>query len=199
MTLKRLRWSRGSVLTFGTQVHGFTPGRSRRIFRAEKILSTPSFGGEVKPSVSCRNFTACKTTEVIILAKILDISRPQFHLPPLGALAWWHAWIRLVAKVGTSNQDRTISLKAAVRSCTNNLHCTTSQRMPKLQLFFTNYQVCNVQLDQNTLTECTLTPYITQSILLSQYWSRQDRHHCCSILTDDATHPKLLSPPQPCI
>jgi len=27
---------------------------------------------------------------------------------------------RLVAKVGTSNHDRTISLKAAVRSCINN-------------------------------------------------------------------------------
>jgi hypothetical protein len=27
---KPLRWSRGSVLAFGTQVRGFTPGRSRR-------------------------------------------------------------------------------------------------------------------------------------------------------------------------
>jgi hypothetical protein len=46
---KRLLWSKGSVLAFGTQVCGFTPGRIRRIFRAKKILSTPSFGGEVKP------------------------------------------------------------------------------------------------------------------------------------------------------
>jgi hypothetical protein len=29
-------------------------------FRAKKILSTPSFGAEVKPSVPCRRFTACK-------------------------------------------------------------------------------------------------------------------------------------------
>ena len=29
-------------------------------FQGEKILSTPSFGGEVKPSVPCRSFTACK-------------------------------------------------------------------------------------------------------------------------------------------
>jgi hypothetical protein len=29
-------------------------------FLGRKILSTPSFGGEVKPSVPCRNFTACK-------------------------------------------------------------------------------------------------------------------------------------------
>jgi hypothetical protein len=33
---KRIRWSRGSVLAFGTQVRGFTPGRNRRIFRAKK-------------------------------------------------------------------------------------------------------------------------------------------------------------------
>ena len=33
---KRLRWSRGSVLAFSTQVRGFKPGRSRRIFRAKK-------------------------------------------------------------------------------------------------------------------------------------------------------------------
>jgi len=57
--------------------------------------------------------------EVVILAKLPDISRPQFHLPLLGALAWWHAWRCLVAKVGTSNQDRTVSLKAALCSCTN--------------------------------------------------------------------------------
>ena len=49
---KRLRWSRGSVLTFGT--------RSRRIFQGEKILSTPSFGKKGKPFVPCRRFTACK-------------------------------------------------------------------------------------------------------------------------------------------
>ena len=46
--------------SFSTQVRGFKPGRSSRIFQGEKILSTPSFGGEVKLSVSCRRFTACK-------------------------------------------------------------------------------------------------------------------------------------------
>ena len=29
-------------------------------FLGRKILSTPSFGGEVKPSVPCRSFTVCK-------------------------------------------------------------------------------------------------------------------------------------------
>jgi len=112
----RFRWSRRSVLAFGTQVRGFTPGRSRWIFRAKKILSTPSFGGKVKPSVPCRSFTACKrslnvTWKLVIRQKFPEISRPQFYLPPLGALAWWHAWRRLVAKAGTSNTDRTISLR----------------------------------------------------------------------------------------
>ena len=59
-TYLRLRWSSGSVLAFSTQVCGFKTGRSRRIFRAKKILNTPSFGGEVKPSVPCRRFAACK-------------------------------------------------------------------------------------------------------------------------------------------
>jgi hypothetical protein len=34
---KRLWWSRGSVLAFGTQVRRFAPGRSRRIFKAKKV------------------------------------------------------------------------------------------------------------------------------------------------------------------
>jgi hypothetical protein len=54
---QRLRWTRGSVLAFNTQVR-----RSRRIFKGEKFLSMPSFGGEVKPSVPCRRFEACKRT-----------------------------------------------------------------------------------------------------------------------------------------
>ena len=71
-----LRWSRGSVLAFSTQVRGFKTGRSRRIFKGQKILSTPSFGGEVKPSVPCRRFAACKRSlngvEVVISAKLPD-------------------------------------------------------------------------------------------------------------------------------
>jgi hypothetical protein len=58
--LKRLRWSRGCVLASSTQVRGFKPGRSRRIFQGEKIPITPSFGAEVKPAVPYRRFAACK-------------------------------------------------------------------------------------------------------------------------------------------
>jgi hypothetical protein len=79
---------------------------------SQKILGTPSFGGEVKPSVPCRSFTACKRSlNVTCKSTFRQNFRTQFHLPPLGALAWWHAWGRLVVKVGTSNPDRTISLE----------------------------------------------------------------------------------------
>jgi hypothetical protein len=47
------------TLVSGTQVRGFEPSQSPWIF-GRKILSMPSFGGEVKPSVSCRSFAACK-------------------------------------------------------------------------------------------------------------------------------------------
>jgi hypothetical protein len=43
----------------GTRVRGFKPGRSRRIFSGEKILSMPSFGREIKPFALCRRFAAC--------------------------------------------------------------------------------------------------------------------------------------------
>jgi hypothetical protein len=39
-----------SVLATGPKVRGFKPGRGDLFLRAMKIRSTPSFGGEVKPS-----------------------------------------------------------------------------------------------------------------------------------------------------
>ena len=103
----RLRWSRGSVLAFSTQVRGFKPGRSRQIFRVKKILSTPSFGGEVKPSVQCRRFAACERSLNLSgsrnLGKITgQISRSQFHLSLLGSLASLRMYRHLAAKVGMS-------------------------------------------------------------------------------------------------
>ena len=44
---ERLRWSRGSELPFGTQVRGFKPGLSRRIFQGEK-KSSARFSSEGK-------------------------------------------------------------------------------------------------------------------------------------------------------
>ena len=51
-----------SMLASGTQVCGFKPGQSRWIFMGIKILSMPSSGGEVKESVPCPSFAACKRT-----------------------------------------------------------------------------------------------------------------------------------------
>jgi len=75
------------VLAFSTQVRGFKPGRSRRIFRAKKILSAPSFGEEVKPSVPCRNLRHVKEpksdAEVATFGKILGSFSPI--VPPSAA------------------------------------------------------------------------------------------------------------------
>jgi hypothetical protein len=50
-------------------------------FRAKKTLSTTSFGGEVKPSVPCRRFAACKRSlkgawNSLLSAKLPEVSRP---------------------------------------------------------------------------------------------------------------------------
>ena len=97
----RLRWSRGSVLAFGTQVRGFKPVRNRRLY-------FPSFGGEVKPTVPCRRFAACKRSLNLRgsrnLGKITTghLSRPQFHLSLLERRGtWWRKWEPL--KAGKSN------------------------------------------------------------------------------------------------
>jgi hypothetical protein len=48
-----------SVLATGPKVQT----RPRTMdFKGDKIHSMPSFGGEVKPLVPCRRFTACKRT-----------------------------------------------------------------------------------------------------------------------------------------
>ena len=95
------------MLAFNTQVRGFKPCRSRRIFRAKKIFSTPSFEGEVKPSVQCRRFAACKRSLNLggsrNLGKITGHrSCPQFHLSLLGSLGLLRTYRHLTAKVGTS-------------------------------------------------------------------------------------------------
>jgi hypothetical protein len=94
-----------SMLAFGTQVRGFKAGWSRQNFKGEKILSTPSFGGEVKPSVPCPRFAACKRSLELrgsrILGQIcLNISCPR-RVPPSTTGLWrrW-MWRHLAEKVG---------------------------------------------------------------------------------------------------
>jgi hypothetical protein len=42
-----------NVLAVGPKIRGLKPDQGRWIFRAIKIRSTLSFGGEIKPSVPC--------------------------------------------------------------------------------------------------------------------------------------------------
>ena len=73
----------------------------------KKILSTPSFGGEVKLSVPCRRFAACKRSLNLsgsrnLGKKYWTNSRPQFRLSLLGSLASLRTYRHLEAKVGRS-------------------------------------------------------------------------------------------------
>ena len=96
-----------SVLAFGTQVHGFKPGRNRRIFQGEKILSTPSFGREVKPFVPCRIFAACKRTRKCMGGiRSLRSKLPAVSRPSSSSFHYWGLWWRhLAVKVGTTKDQ----------------------------------------------------------------------------------------------
>ena len=103
-------WYPSSPVSNPTEAVGF--------FRAKKILSTPSFGGEVKPSVPCRRFTACKRSlnvtwkSGVFRKNSSAISRPmQFHLRLLGSLEddQWrkleHSKIRRFINISTSGRQ----------------------------------------------------------------------------------------------
>ena len=91
-----------SALAFSTQVRRFIPGRSRRIFKGEKILSTPSFGGKVKPSVPCRRFAACKRSLNVARKSIFRQSYRTF-LATRGLWRCIDVWGgHLVTETGTS-------------------------------------------------------------------------------------------------
>ena len=104
---KRRRWSRGTVLAFGTHVRKFKPDRSRWIFQGEKILNAPSFGGAVKPSVPCRNLRHVEDPWMLRGSRVFSgkIYRPFLAhvVPPLAARI---SRRRLVTKVGTLEKIR---------------------------------------------------------------------------------------------
>jgi len=60
---QQLRWSRGKRAGLWYPSLRVQTRPKPSDFSGEKILSTPSFGGEVKPSVPCRKLTACKRTQ----------------------------------------------------------------------------------------------------------------------------------------
>jgi len=58
-----LRWSRGERAGLWYPSLRVQTQPKPSDFSGEKILSAPSFRREVKPSVQCRKFTACKRTQ----------------------------------------------------------------------------------------------------------------------------------------
>jgi len=69
---------------------GSNPAEAVGFLRAKKILSTPSFGGEVKPSVPCRRFAACKRSLNVTWKSNSRrnfsgtfLTHEEFHLPLL--------------------------------------------------------------------------------------------------------------------
>ena len=60
---ERLRWSRGKRAGLWYPSSRVQTRPKPSDFWSKKILSTPSFGGEVKPSVPCHKFMACKRTQ----------------------------------------------------------------------------------------------------------------------------------------
>ena len=134
----RLRWSRGSVLAFGTQVRGFKPGGSSRIFQGEKILSTPSLGREVKQFVTCRRFTACK--RFLNVTRKSDIFRPNssaISRPSSSSFHYYGLWWRhLAAQVGTT-KDQGLYNKPSAAVHPGALAAGTLQRFTA-QIFFLN-------------------------------------------------------------
>ena len=69
-------------------------GPKRRIFQGEKILSTPSFGREVKPFVPCRIFAACKRNcsssfTLITTGRIETYQVATYNIRTLLKMVYW--------------------------------------------------------------------------------------------------------------
>ena len=105
------------MLAFGTQVHGFKPGRSRRIFQGEKILSTPPFEREVNQFVPFRRFTArIRSLNVTWKSGIFRQNSSAISRPSSSSFHCWGLWWRhLAVQVGTTkDQDLYTKPSAAV-------------------------------------------------------------------------------------
>jgi len=98
-SLERLLWSRGSVLAFGTQVRGFLGRKNPQ----HAFLRRGSSFTARKRSIIVRCKSAFRQNYRNFLAQSSTFRR--------WGLSRGDAWRRLVAKVETSNRDRTISLK----------------------------------------------------------------------------------------
>ena len=107
-TGKGLRWSRVAYLSLVPKFAGSNPTEAVGFFQGEKILSTPFFGWEVKPSVPCRIFTACKRfLNVTWKSGIFRQNSSAISRPCSSTFGCYRiSRRRLVAKVGTFEKKK---------------------------------------------------------------------------------------------
>jgi hypothetical protein len=103
---------------------GLHPAKAFGFLGQKKILSTPSVGGEVMPSVPCRSFTACKRS-LNVKCKTAFRQNSRTFLAHSSTFRRWvlsrgDACRCLVMKVGTCNPDHTISLEVCSAYVGNN-------------------------------------------------------------------------------
>ena len=86
---------------------GSNPAEAVAFFRAKKILSTPSFGREVKQFVPCRIFEACKRTRKFMRGSRSFRSKlPAISRPSISSFHYWGLWWRhLTVQVGTTEDQ----------------------------------------------------------------------------------------------
>ena len=86
---------------------GSNPAEALGFFRAKKILSTPSFGREVKLFVPCRTFTACKRSlNVTWKSGIFRQNSSTISRPSSSSSHYWGLWWRhLAVQVGTTKDQ----------------------------------------------------------------------------------------------
>jgi hypothetical protein len=130
-----------SMLASGTQDRGIKPGQ---------IHNVPSFGGEVKPSVPCRRFAACKRTLQFTWVGIAgQIDRPFIaQLRPLltevSHVAWRGAPLEMTGWIKGGAQ-RAHTLKAWVRRGDSPVTAT-----PFYHLQSTKQMYCFLSLNKKT-------------------------------------------------
>jgi hypothetical protein len=128
---------------------GSNPAEAARIFQGEKFLSTPSFGREVKPWVSCSRFVECKRSLNwhgsrnlrqnfrLILVHIVPTFATRISLVVGGT------WGHLSANVGTSkhaggNRVSTISLLGCSTSVALTMGPTDEEELRRLRSLFSS-------------------------------------------------------------
>ena len=93
-------------------------------FQGKKILSTPSFGGEVKLSVPCRRFAACKRS--LNLRGSRNLVKITFRYQDLSCHCrhtgtWRREWERLKAGKAKANYPQELAQDAVCQSHTGHM------------------------------------------------------------------------------